>query len=162
VIAPWLEDKKQFMDETVRPLQNKEEPIYVIPGSDAEEHVEQRFPHKTIRHVCGSLHPKSIDNFLKYMPLTFQPGQAKGLNATYHFTFTGSEQRQATIRIVEQKLTVEEGHIGTANLKVTADSRIWLGFLAREKNLAWALVTLRIRLAGSPFWLVKFGNCFPS
>jgi len=162
VIAQWLENKKQFMDETVRPLQNKKEPIYVIPGSDAEEHVEQRFPHKTIRHVRGSLHPKSIDNFLKYMPLTFQPGQAKGLNATYHFTFKGSEQRQATIRIVDQKLTVEEGHNGTANLRVTADSRTWLGFLAREKNLAWALVTLRIRLTGSPFWLVKFGKCFPS
>ena len=96
------------------------------------------------------------------MHLQFQPGQAKGLNATYHFSFTGSEQREATVRIADQKLSVEEGHQGAADLKVRADSRTWLGFLARERNLAWALVTLRIRLYGSPLWLVKFGRCFPS
>ena len=162
VIAPWLENKKEFMDETVRPLQNKVETIYVIPGSGAEEHVEQRFPHKTIRYVRGSLHPSSIDYFLKFMPLMFQSGQAQGLTATYHFSFTGSEQRQATIRIADQKLTIEEGHHGPANLKVVADSRTWLSFLARETNLVWALLTLRIRLSGSPFWLVKFSKCFPS
>jgi alkyl sulfatase BDS1-like metallo-beta-lactamase superfamily hydrolase len=114
------------------------------------------------RYVRGSLHPKSIDGFLKYMGVQFQPGQAKGLSATYHFTFTGADQRKATVRIRDQKLTVEEGHLGTPNLKVTADSKTWLGFLARERSLAWALLTLRIRLWGSPLWLVKFGKCFPS
>lgn len=162
VIAPWLNDKKQFLQDTVKPLTEKEEPVYVIPGSDAEEYVEKRFPNKRLRHVRGSLHPNSIDTFLKYMHVQFQPGQSKGLNAIYHFTFTGSEQRQATVRISDQNLSVEEGHHGQASLKVKADSKTWLGFLAREKNLAWALVTLRIRLFGSPLWLVKFGKCFPS
>lgn len=162
VIAPWLDDRKSFMQQTLRPLQEKEETIYVIPGSDAAEHVAQRFPHKTSCPVRGSLHPKSIDSFLKYMPLQFQPGQAKGLSAVYHFTFTGSEQRVATVRIQDQKLDVEDGHQGTANLKITADSTTWLGFLSRERQLAWALLTLRIRLSGSPSYLVKFGKCFPS
>ena len=57
---------------------------------------------------------------------------------------------------------VLEGHHGKANLGITADSKTWLGFLAREKNLAWALVTLRIRLSGSPNWLIKFGKCVRS
>lgn len=162
VIQPWLDDRKSFLSENVRPLQEKLENVYVIPGSDAEEHVARRFPHKKARHVRGSLHPKDIDSFLKYMSLQFQPGQSKGLSATYHFTFTGSEQRTATIRIDKQKLEVQAGHQGEANLHVKADSKTWLGFLAREKNLAWALLTLRIRLWGSPLWLVKFGKCFPS
>ena len=162
VISPWLDDRKTFLEENVRPLQQKQEKVYVIPGSDAEDHVAKRFPHKTVRHVRGSLHPGSIDTFLQYMSLQFQPGQAKGLSATYHFTFTGSEQRKATVSIHDKKLTVEEGHQGKADLKVTADSRTWLGFLAREKSLAWALLTLRIRLWGSPLWLMKFGKCFPS
>ena len=69
---------------------------------------------------------------------------------------------QAWQEYADQQLTVAEGHIGAANLRVTADSETWLGFLAREKNLAWALLTMRIRLWGSPIWLVKFGKCFPS
>ncbi len=162
VIAPWLEDRKTFMNDNLRPLQQKEEPVYVIPGSDAEEHVASRFPHKTIRPVRGSLHPKSVHNFLKYMPLQFQPKQSAGLDAVYHFTFTGSEQRKATVTIREQKLHVEEGHRGQPNLRVTADSDAWIGFLSRERSLAWALLTLRIKLKGSPKWLVRFGKCFPS
>ena len=162
VISPWLNNRKEFMDETLRPLQEKEEHVYVIPGSDAEDHVKKRFPRKTARLVRGSLHPDSVDGFLRYMSLQFQPGKAKGLDATYHFTFTGKEQRNATVTIRNQRLEVSEGHLGTANLHVTADSEAWVGFLKRERNLAWALLTLRIRLWGSPLWLVKFGSCFPS
>jgi ferredoxin len=162
VISPWIDDKQRFIDDTLRPLQNKVENIYVVPGSDAEAHVQKRFPHKAVRRVRGSLHPTSIDFFLKYMRLQFQPGQSKGLTATWHFTFTGAEQRLATVRIADQQLHVEDGHQGTANLHITADSRTWLRFLKREVSLLRALLTLKIRLWGSPLWLVKFGKCFPS
>ena len=162
VIAPWLENRKQFTEETLRPLQDKAEIIYAVPGSDAAEHVQRRFPHKTLRPVRGNLNVQTIDSFLKYMSLQFQPGQSKGLDAVYHFTFTGSEKRMATVTIRDQKLQVEEGHCGKANLRITADGKTWLKFLSREANLAWALVTLRIRLLGSPLWLVRFGKCFPS
>ncbi len=162
VISPWIQDRKSFMDQTLRPLQEKVEPIYVIPGSDAEEHVKRRFPHKQPREVRGSLHPKSIDAFLNYMHLQFQAGKSKGLDATYHFTFTGREPRQATVRIAQQKLEVHTGHVGRCNLRVVADSDSWLRFLKREIGLLRALVTLRVRLYGSPLWLAKFGRCFPS
>jgi hypothetical protein len=133
-----------------------------VAGSDAAEYVVKRFPHKKLRPVRGNVHVRTIDTFLKLMFLQFQPGQSKSLDAVYHFTFTGSEQRKATVTIRDQKLQVEDGHNGKANLGITADSKTWLGFLAREKNLAWALVTLKIRLSGSPIWLIKFGKCFPS
>ncbi len=162
VISPWLNDRQQHLQTIVRPLQEKEEPVYVIPGSDAADHVTKRFPNKTPRLVRGSLHPKSIETFLKYMHVQFQPGQAKGLDATYHFTFTGAERREATARIRNQTLAVEEGHVGQPNLRIRADSTTWIGFLKRERSLLWALLTLRIRLFGSPTWLLKFGKCFPS
>lgn len=38
----------------------------------------------------------------------------------------------------------------------------WVGFLAKEKILVWALLTRRIRMRGSPKLLVAFGKCFPS
>lgn len=61
-----------------------------------------------------------------------------------------------------ETVDVKEGHVGNADLQVTADSRTWLGFLAKERNLVWALVRGKIRLKGSPRLLLAFGKCFPS
>lgn len=118
VIAAWLENRKEFMDETLRPLQDKVETIYAVAGSDAAEYVVKRFPHKKLRPVRGNVHVRTIDSFLKLMFLQFQPGQSKGLDAVYHFTFTESEQRKATVTIRDQKLQVEDGHNGKANLGI--------------------------------------------
>ena len=84
------------------------------------------------------------------------------MNAVYHFTFTGKEEQQATISIREGTLQVQDGHQGNADLHVTADSETWLGFLAKERSLLWALLRRRIRIKGSPRLLMAFGKCFPS
>ncbi len=162
VIPPFLTDRKGHLQDNVRPLQEKEETIYVVPGSDAEEYVTKRFPNKHIQKVSNGIRPLTIDGFLLGMRLIFQKGKAKGLEATYHFTFTGKEQRQATVTIKNQQAEVHQGHVGEANLKVTADTETWLGFLAKEKNLVWALLRRKIKLKGSPLWLLRFGRCFPS
>src|SRR3954453_23703069 len=162
VIGPFLASKKDFLDDVMRPLQAKHEPVYVVRGSDAEAHVQKRFPHKTVRHVRGSLRPLSIANLLFGMPLAFQRHAAGKLDATYHFVFTGNEPAEATVTIREGKLTVENGLVGKANIKVIADSETWLGFLAGERNLVWALLTRRVRLRGNPKWLLAFKRCFPS
>jgi len=162
VIAPWREDKKQFVADVVKPLQQKTEDVYVIAGSDAETIVQKRFKNKRIRKVRGSLHVRTIQGFLDYLGLQFQPGQAKGLDAIYHFIFTGKEQKKATIRIKNQRVSVQAGLHDQPNLRVTADSQTWLKFLAREKSLPIALLTFKLRLRGSPSWLMKFGDCFPS
>jgi putative sterol carrier protein len=91
----------------------------------------------------------------------FQPGKSAGLNATFHFTFTGSEQLQATVVIHKQQLSVQEGHVGQADLHVTADSQTWIGFLRKERNVVWALLRRKIRLAGPLKLLVALGKCFP-
>jgi ferredoxin len=162
VIGPYLTDKSGHLREIVRPLQEKQEAVYVVPGSDAEDHVARRFPRKTIKRVGNGLRPGSIQRFLSGLRLTFQPGKAADLNAVYHFTFTGDEQAEATIIIRDKKLQVQKGHVGSPNIHVTADSKTWLGFVAKERSLVWALLTRRIRLKGSPRWLVAFGTCFPS
>jgi ferredoxin len=55
VIAPFLTDRARYLEDTVRPLTGKEETIYVIPGSDAEEHVRRRFPRKTVKAVASGM-----------------------------------------------------------------------------------------------------------
>jgi Fe-S-cluster-containing hydrogenase component 2 len=162
VIGAFLTDRKEFVREVIKPLQDKPETIYVIPGSDAETYVAKRFPHKKVKLISSGIRPQSIQGFVFGLPLLFQPQQSTGLNAIYHFTFTGSESRCVTVIIRDRTLQVEEGHIGKANLSVTADSQTWLGFLAKERNLIWALLQRKIRINGSPKLLQAFGKCFPA
>jgi hypothetical protein len=150
------------LQDVVKPLQEKKETIYVVPGSDAEAYVAHRFPHKQTKRVGNGLRPSSIRAFLGSLPLAFQRQQAEGLDTTYHFTFTGEEKVQATVIIRNKTLQVQEGHVGTANLHLTADSRTWLKFLAKEQHIGWALLRRKIRLKGSPRLLLAFGRCFPS
>jgi NAD-dependent dihydropyrimidine dehydrogenase PreA subunit len=161
VIGPYLADKKKHLKEIVKPLQEKEETIYVLKNSDAEGHVAKRFPNKQTKHVGNSLRPSSIRGFLQGVSLVFQPGKSDGLNATYHFTFTGDEDRQATIVIADKNITVEEGHVGEPDLHVTADAKTWLGFLRQERSIVWALLRRKIRLNGPPKLLLAFGKYFP-
>jgi ferredoxin len=162
VIGPFLRDRKEFLEDVVKPLQKKEETIYVVARSDAEAHVARRFPHKKIKRVSKSLRSRSIEGFLRGVRLTFQRHQSEGLNAVYHFVFSGKEPNEVTITIRDKKIEVENGLVGRANLQITADSETWLGFLAQERNLVWALLRRKIRIKGSPRLLLAFGKCFPS
>jgi hypothetical protein len=162
VIGPFLTNRTTYLKDTVRPLTEKEETIYVIAGSDAEEHVSRRFPRKKVKRVGSGIRSTSINGFLFGLKLLFQPGKAAGLNAVYHFTFTSKEPKEATVTIRDGALQVQDGHQGEADLHVTADSETWLGFLAKERSLLWALLRRRIRIAGSPKLLVAFGKCFPT
>jgi NAD-dependent dihydropyrimidine dehydrogenase PreA subunit len=163
VIAPFLNNRKEFLNGVVKPLQEKVETIYVVPGSDAEDYVARRFPHKTVKRVANGLAGEgTIRAFLRGMNFVFQRGKSEGLNATYHFTFTGQEEVKATVVIRDRKLTVSDGHIGISDFRLTADSRTWLRFLRKEANMVWALVRGKIRIHGSPRLLLAFARCFPS
>lgn len=162
VIAPYLSDKSAFLSDVVKPLQHKEEMVYVVAGSDAVNYVATRFPSKTIRQVGNGLRPRTIEGFLAGLPLLFQRQAAKNLMATYHFTFTGEEALTATVKIQNKTLQVLPGHVESADLHVTVDSRTWLAFLAKERNLFWAWLRRKIKFKGSPQLLLAFGRCFPS
>jgi ferredoxin/putative sterol carrier protein len=162
VIGPYLADRKRHLTEVVKPLQEKPETVYVVAGSDAEAHVGKRFKNKHVKHVGSGLRPHSVRFFLNSLPNAFQRQASAGLKATYHFTFTGEEECRATVVIADKELQVLEGHLGQADLQVTADSRTWIGILRQERSLLWALVTRRLRLKGSPRLLTRFGKCFPA
>jgi len=161
VIGPFLTNRKSYLEDVVRPLQSKAETVYVVPGSDAETHVTRRFPHKKPKHVGNGIRPQSIRPFLDGLPLTFQRHQSEGLDATYHFTFTGEVESRATVFIRDKTLQVHNGHIGVPSIHITSDSRTWLGFLAKEKSIIWALFRRKIRIKGPVRLLKAFGRCFP-
>lgn len=160
VLTPFLDDRPVFLAEIVKPLQQKQETIYVVPGSDADEYVSRAFPRKTKRHVNG-IRPTTIAGFLDTMHVVFQTGRSKGIDAVYHMIFTGREQAEATVTIQRQTLSVQRGLIGKPDCTVTADSRAWLGFLRKERSIVWALLTGQIRVRGGLGRFQAFGRCFP-
>jgi ferredoxin len=163
VIAPFLTNRKEFLADVVKPLQDKPETIYVVPGSDAEDYVARRFPHKKTKGVSNGLAGQgAIRAFLRGLNFVFQRGKSEGVNATYHFTFTGQEEVKATVVIRDKALSVSDGHSGVADLGLTADSETWLRFLRKEANLIWAILRRKIRIHGSPKLLLAFSRCFPS
>jgi ferredoxin-NADP reductase/Fe-S-cluster-containing hydrogenase component 2 len=162
VIGPYLHDRQRHLQEVVRPLQERAEPVYVVAGSDAEAVARRKFKNKTVKFVSSGLRPRSIAGLLNFMPYVFQPNQSRNLDAIFHFSFTGAEAREATITIRNRTLEINDGLVGKPDVRVTADSKTWLGFLAREKSLPLALIGRKIRIKGNPKLLLAFGKCFPS
>jgi ferredoxin len=161
VIAPFLADRAGFIGAIMKPLQDKHETVYVLPNSDAEDHVGKRFPHKRSKRVGAVIRPTSIRGFISTMKHVFQPGKAKGLSAVFHFRFTGRQPADCTVTIRDQKIEVCDGLVGAPDLRVTADSLAWLRFVRKEANILWLLLTLRVRLHGRRRLLLGFGKCFP-
>ncbi|MHB1606820.1 MAG: 4Fe-4S binding protein [Leptospirales bacterium] len=163
VIGPYLTHRQEFLDEIVKPLRDKSETVYVVTGSDAEEHVSRHFPRKSIKRVSNGLFAQTtISAFLRGLPLLFQRGRAKGIDITYHWTFTGDEEHLATVVIRNHFLEVLDGHVGRADLRIMADSRTWLRILRKEIGVVVPLLTRKVRIQGSPRHLHAFIRCFPS
>jgi ferredoxin len=162
VIGPFLTDRPGYLKDVVRPLQEKKETVYVTKGSDAETYVPKRFPHKRAKAVKSAIKTTSIKGFIEGLPLVFQRNQSEGIDATYHFTFTGEEPYKATVLIRDKTLQVNEGHAGSADIHITADSKNWLEFLRKERSIIWSLLTRKVRVKGSLRLLKDFGKCFPS
>jgi Fe-S-cluster-containing hydrogenase component 2 len=161
VIDAYEADKPEFLRTVLKPLQAKEEQLYVMPGSDAEAYAHKRFPHKPTRSVGNTLRPVDLDSFLRGATHVFQRDASEGLDAVYHFRFSGDEEREATITIRDRTIRVQRGLVGEADLVVRADTRTWVSFLRKELSIVRALLTLKVRLRGPARLLVAFGKCFP-
>lgn len=160
VISQFMEDRKTFIKEVVKPLQQKTETVYVLPGSDAESHVVRTFPHKKVKRVGNGIRPLSVANFLASTSIAFQRHQSEGLNATYHFTFSGGEEVEATVVIKDKSIRVEMGHAGVPDVSVHADAKTWLCVLHKKTSMLKEIVLRRIRVKGSLKLFKAFGKCF--
>jgi hypothetical protein len=160
-LGEFLDDERAYRERVVEPFKQRQEAIYVVPGSDAEAHVTQQ-PAKTPKPTSNGIRPHSAANFLESLPLVFQRGRSEALEATYHFSFTGEGACEGTAVIKDRTIRVMPGLLGEANLRVTADGPTWVAFLAKEKSLPVALATRKLRIKGSPRLLTAFARCFPS
>jgi ferredoxin len=160
VMPEFLTDRDKYVKDVVKPLREKKETIYVLPGSDAETHVLRAFPQKKIKRVRNGVRPPSIEAFLGAIQIAFQHHKSEGLNATYHFTFTGDEHESATVIITNKTITVKKGHEGIADIHIKADSKAWLRVLHKDSAMLKEIVFRKIRAEGPLRLLKALGNCF--
>jgi ferredoxin len=166
VVPAYAANKKGFLQEIVQPLQKNTEPVYVVPGTDAEAHVRKRFPHKRVRIVQSGLRPVSISGFLRGLPLVFQRKQAKHESFRIHFHFRNDpespgQSTQATVSVDSGHIQVSHGHVGRADLAVSVDAEWWIQFLGKQRSLPLGLVRRKLRLKGKPGPLLALGKLCP-
>ena len=161
-IGEFLENRKEYITQYQKSFEHLPEVIYAVKGSDAEQHVLANFPDKTIKTISNGLRPTSIAMFFESLPHIFQTDQSEGIDAVYHFSFTGKEHIQSTVTIKDKRITVEDGLTGHPDLLVTADSQTWIKFLAKETNFLIGLLTRKIKMKGSPKRMKDFARCFPA
>ncbi|MDH4184037.1 MAG: SCP2 sterol-binding domain-containing protein [Nitrospinota bacterium] len=157
----YEQDKRSFTQQVVEPFQEMVETVYTPHGSDAADFVRRKFPHKRVKEVSHGIRPQSIASFIQALPHLFQPEASTGLSCVYHLNFTGEETGQWTVTVRDKTIKVLKGLQQTADVVVTADSRTWLGFLAKERNIVWAIITRKVKVTGGLERFKAFGALFP-
>ena len=160
-IGEYLTDKKAYRDRVLKPLQENDEQVFVLPNSDGYDHVTKKYPHKQARLVGSGVRPVSAAGFLDSLALVFQRKRSRGIDAVYQFSFSGDESVLGTVVIKDMAVQIMPGHVGQADISIKADTRTWLKFLAKEKNLVLALVTGKIKIKGNLKLMKDFVRCFP-
>lgn len=164
VLGPFVADRPKFLDDVLRPLTERSEPVYVVRGSDAEAHVRKRFPHKPVRVVRSSLRATTAPGFFRALRLVFQRGPAKGWRATFHFELTDAAgtTHRATVRIDDGTLTVNASALeGQGDVTIRGDAQTWLDVVTGKRNPVWMVVRGKLRISGDRALLDRFARCFP-
>ncbi|MGM7683311.1 SCP2 sterol-binding domain-containing protein [Cytobacillus sp. Hm23] len=162
VIGQYIEDRKGFIKDVVKPLQKKEETLYISKNSDAIEYAKKRFPNKSIKIVSSGLRATTIKTFKIFLPDLFQKNRSKGLQASYNFEFIGNEEVCFSVEIKNKTIKVKDDLLENPDVRVTADSETWVKVLNQEKSLIQALLFGKLKVSGQKKLLLQFKKCFPS
>lgn len=161
VITPYLDDRIEYADRYVKPLQHAPETVYVLPGSDAENLLPGRFPEKTAKRVRWNVGARDIFSFLFNVTLTFQRRKAARLEAVYHLELSGDMPLEATLTVRDRRLEIEFGKGGKADLTIRTTADTWMQVLEGQFDLDKALQEKEIELEGPTVLLEKLIACFP-
>lgn len=163
VISPFLRDRKTYVEDVVKPLLDKEEVLYVVKGTDADESAPRKFPHKKIKHVRAGRITTSLAGHLFALRLSFQRGAARMIDQTSHWTFEDTKPHLVTVRIAGKLLDIvaDRGHVVEADFKVWVKLERWYDYLNMLCELDELFEEGSIRLEGERSQLDAYLACFP-
>jgi Fe-S-cluster-containing hydrogenase component 2 len=161
VISPFLESPRAFVERFVKPLQDKAETIYVLDGSDAQEHTARRFPNKKVQTISWTILEPSGPNLLFNMRLHFQRRRSRKLEATFHVTFTGEREVSGTVNVRKRVIDIDFGLKGAADVALKVSGPTWVEMLARRITVPEAVAQGRLEVTGEPGLVSQLIDCFP-
>jgi epoxyqueuosine reductase QueG len=162
LIGIYKNDRKDWVENIVKPLKDKKEPVYVVKNTRAEDHA-RRNPNKEIKVIRNVLHPNSVNAFLTGSRISFEPKHARGVNMTVHFQFNGKQTAKATIIIANETIDVKEGNVGKGDLSIITDSEIWIKMVNKETSSTDnmnAITSGKVKIQGNLKLFKQFQGCF--
>lgn len=161
VVSPFLEDRVAFVERFVKPLQDKQETVYVLEGSDAQEQVAKKFPKKSVQAVSWLNVDATGISLLFSMRLSFQRRRSKGLEATFHMNFTGKREISGTVDIRRRAIELDFGLKGVPDVVVKVSAPVWLELLGRKVTVEEAIAKGGLEVEGDAELVAKLIDCYP-
>jgi len=164
VLGDFLDDRVAYNQQQVQPFKDIEETVYVLPGSDAEDSLPRRYPHKTATRVAWTLNSTDIYGFLFNLTLTFQRRQARGLELVINLTLAGAAPSanpvEASLRITGQRLEVLYWHAPEADSALACTQSTFMQMFRHDFDLDAAMARGDIAGDLSPEGIRKLKQCF--
>jgi len=106
------------------------------------------------------LRPKTILQAIEGMTLSFNPAEAKDLNATIQFEVNGEGGGDYYLTIANGKCDFAAGTAPSPTLTIDTPADVWLKIARNETNGAMALMTGRYKGSGKLGLLMKMDKIF--
>ena len=161
VLGPYVDDRIEYRKEYLDPLLAKQEMVFVLEESDAAESVPKRFPHKQVKPVDWTIESDNPFSFLFGLTLTFQRRKARGLDTTVHLSITGDQSAEATLKVAENRLTVDFRAPEHASAHLSIDWEDLRGLFKGRTGLAELRERGLANVEGDETQLAGLLACFP-
>ena len=102
----------------------------------------------------------SIKDLMLQMPGTADVDKIRSVNATIQFNFSGEEPGDYVLRVVDGKVTIEEGAAENPDATISAPSEVWRGIATGEVNPMTAFMTGKIKASGNMALLMQMQSWF--
>jgi len=177
VLDNYTSNKKQYIQEVLNPLKNRNELVYVLPESKAET-IVKRNPNKEIRYVGNFARTftedatKEVETETKTqdqischdavasMVHAFQPEIAGDLTADIQFRVSGSEPGTYYLHIEKGQCTFHEGEADNPALVILTPDEVWIAIVRGEIDGPVAFMQGKFKYEGDMGLLMKVPKMF--
>jgi putative sterol carrier protein len=102
----------------------------------------------------------TVSEVLQGMIESFNPGQAKGVNATIQLNTSGEGGGAHTIKIAGGKAVWEEGTATDPTVTISVSARDWLDIVTGKLDATKAFMTGKLKIDGDMNLMMKFQRMF--
>jgi putative sterol carrier protein len=101
-----------------------------------------------------------VSEVLQGMIEAFNPGQAKGVNATVQLNTLGEGGGAHIISIANGKATWQEGTAPDPTVTITVSAQDWLDIVTGKLDATKAFMTGRLKISGDMNLMMRFQRMF--